>query len=418
MQRVAVIGLGYVGFPLAELAAEKGYAVFGIDINKEKIESLRATMQQRKKDKKEAGAIQLDTSFKPVADADVVIVCVPTPVLDDYQPDLRPLQSAVEMMGPYIKKGQLVLIESTINPGVCEEVVLPTILEKSHLSEGDFFFAHCPERINPGDPKWHVGNIPRVVGGIDKKSLDLAVSFYSSLIDAEIKPMGSLREAEAVKMVENAFRDINIAFVNELAMSFSVLGIDVVNVLDGAATKPFSFMRHTPGCGVGGHCIPVDPYYLMTYAKKNGFTHHFLAMARTVNNGMPEFTVGLLTHHLDELSIPHPARVAVLGIAYKPDIDDVRESPSTEIIEHLEGSGHHVASFDPHVPAQSSAKSLDEALEGADAVILATAHTEFVKKVTPALLKRHGVRILIDGRNAFDKDTFVQAGITYRGIGR
>jgi len=404
------VGLGYVGWPLALLARKKGYEVTGIDISAEKIAERAAEAKKHR--------IDLSQSFEPIRESDVVVVCVPTPVHENHEPDLDPLRAASESIAPHLKRGTLLLIESTVNPGVCEEIVLPLITKGSGLKAEDIYFAHCPERINPGDPEWHVGNIPRVVGALNAGSLRKAIAFYESILSGGVMPLTSLKEAEAVKMVENSFRDINIAFVNELAMSFSKLGIDVMNVIKGASTKPFSFMAHYPGCGVGGHCIPVDPYYLITYAKQNGFTHRFLAMARDVNNKMPQFTVERLLEVFEEKGVrPESARVAVLGIAYKPNIDDYRESPALVINDLLQKKGVKVIAYDPNVPHLSEAKNLKEALSGADAVVIATAHDGFMK-LTPSVLKKEGVHIVIDGRNCLSKERFVEAGMTYRGIGR
>ena len=230
--------------------------------------------------------------------------------------------------------------------------------------------------------------------------------------------MDSIREAEAVKIVENAFRDVNIAFVNELAMSFSRMGIDVTNVIKGATTKPFAFVPHYPGCGVGGHCIPVDPYYLIEHAKENGFDHDFLTLARRINKGMPKFTVELVLKGLNEAGIPlQGTKITVFGLAYKPGIGDDRESPSYDIIRALKEYGAHVEAFDPFVPERSTARTLREALEGAKAVVLATSHAIFLG-VKPTEYKRSGVRVLVDGRNALSKQAFQEAGIIYKGIGR
>jgi nucleotide sugar dehydrogenase len=241
--------------------------------------------------------------------------------------------------------------------------------------------------------------------------------FYRSLVDADIRPMGSLKEAEAVKIVENSFRDVNIAFVNELAMSFSHLGIDVVRVIEGAASKPFAFMPHFPGCGVGGHCIPVDPYYLIKYAKQNGFDHDFLSLARKINNGMPDFTVGLLLAKLKEKGIdPVGAKVAVLGLAYKPNLDDDRESPAYEIIESMKSHGINVVAFDPYIQG-ADGETLENVLIGAKAAVVATAHKEFAEML-PTHFSEHGIEIIIDGRNCLNKEAFVLSGASYQGIGR
>jgi len=338
---VAVIGLGYVGLPLALLVDSKGYDVIGIDYDVRKVDSVNSGkstfVDQEISTQLQARKLNAQNNYAGIEKAQVVIVCVPTPVDSEYMPDLGPVSSACTEISKNLVRGQLVIIESTINPGVCEEVILPILEKHSGLVCGrDFFLAHCPERINPGDEKWNVSNINRVVGGYDKKSLDLAVQFYESIIEASIKPMGSLKEAEAVKIVENSFRDINIAFVNELAMSFTKLGIDVVNVIDGAATKPFAFMAHYPGAGVGGHCIPVDPYYLIEYAKQNGFNHKFLAVAREINNAMPQFVIDQLKESfLDIGKKIEDSKVTVLGLSYKANVGDVRESPAIEIIKLL-----------------------------------------------------------------------------------
>jgi UDP-N-acetyl-D-glucosamine dehydrogenase len=406
---VAVIGLGYVGWPLAELAAKKKFRVVGIDSNSEKIELLA-------KNKK---GITVSADFSSAREVSTIVICVPTPVHENRTPNLSPVESASESVGKILTKGQLVILESTVNPGVTETIVLPILERASGLkAEQDFFLAHCPERINPGDPKWNVQTIPRVVGGLGEQSLARALKFYRSLLSASITPLNSLKEAEAVKVVENSFRDVNIAFVNELAMSFAKLDIDVVNVIHAASTKPFAFMPHYPGAGVGGHCIPVDPYYLIDYAKQNGFNHRFLSLARDINSSMPHFTVGLVERTLREAGKNlNGSSVAVLGLAYKPDIDDVRESPALEIVKLLEERGATVKTFDPYVPETSTAGSKEEALMGTEAAVIATAHREFTR-LSPRDLKRLGVRILIDGRNCLPKTSFTNAGIVYRGIGR
>ena len=420
---LAVVGLGYVGLPLVLLAAKKGYKVHGIDIDAQRIEQVKQKISPFKDEIISEELKQIDfnatTDFSVIKECDIVVICVPTPVDENHMPDLGPVEGACRASAPYLKKGTLVILESTVNPGVSEGAVLPILEKESGLKAGvDFYLAHCPERINPGDTKWNVENIPRVVGALEPSGLEKAVAFYRSIITGEVKPMGSLKEAEAVKVVENSFRDINIAFVNELARSFSKLGIDVVNVIDGAATKPFAFMPHYPGCGVGGHCIPVDPYYLIEYARENGFDHEFLTLARRINNDMPEFTVELAAKTLKaQNKLLAGTRVAVLGIAYKADIGDSRESPAFEIIHALEKENASVVAYDPFVPAKSTVKTLDEALNDTKVVIIATAHSDF-KKLTPADFKKFGVEVVVDGRNCLDKEAFQNSGIIYKGIGR
>lgn len=417
---IAVIGLGYVGLPLSLLSRKKGYRVVGIDIDEAKVNSIRNNTSPFKDEKIDEDfkkySIEATTDFRRVNEADIIIICVPTPVDKDNMPDLSPIENTCKSIGPFLKKGQLVVLESTVNPGVSETVVLPLLEEFSGLKGGDdFYLSHCPERINPGDKKWNVENINRVIGSLDDVGLFKAVEFYESIISGNIKRMGSLKEAEAVKVVENSFRDINIAFVNELAMSFDHLDIDVVRVIEGASTKPFAFMAHYPGCGVGGHCIPVDPYYLIEYAKKSGFDHKFLSLARRINSNMPKFTADQVINILNKNEISaEGAKVAVLGLSYKPEIDDLRESPSVKIIEHLKNAGLSVSSYDPFT---SSTESLSSAIDGATAVVVATAHNIF-KEIDPEYLVKNGVRIVVDGRNCLDKEAFIKAGIIYKGIGR
>lgn len=423
IRTIAVIGLGYVGLPLALLASNKKFEVIGLDIDQDKIDKLIAKKSYigdvSDEDIASSKAV-FSSDFEHVAKSDVVIVSVPTPVTHDKQPDLGPVKSAVASIAPHLKDGTLVVIESTINPGVCNDLIIPLLEKLTSKRVGiDIFLAHCPERINPGDETWNVSNINRVVGADSQRELKLAVTLYRQLIDAEIKPMGSLKEAEAVKVVENSFRDINIAFVNELAMSFHKLGINLENVIDGASTKPFSFMAHRPGVGVGGHCIPVDPYYLIEYAHQSGFEHRFLRLARNINESMPKFTVDLLIEALNELKLPlKDTRIALLGLSYKANVGDDRESPAYEIKRLLEEGEAKLSIYDPHIKEGSNTESIEEALRGASAVLVATGHDAF-KSVGTDLLKKHGIKVLIDGRNIFmaNKDQLRKSGIIYRGIG-
>lgn len=430
-QTVVIIGLGYVGLPLALLAAKqsKKYRVVGIDIDKNRRQAIIDRNvpdldEESEKILHKAEDFAVTASFEAVREADVVVVCVPTPVKQDpdtgtYMPDLSAVVGATEAIGARMKKGALYILESTVNPGTSDEILIPLLEQKTKYKvTRDFDYAHCPERINPGDPQWSVKTIPRVIGGASPESTKRASAFYASILNAPVAEMETIREAEAVKMVENSFRDINIAFVNELAMSFSKLGIDIEHVLDGAATKPFSFMRHSPGAGVGGHCIPVDPYYLIQYAAQNGFEHRFLSLARTINNNMPAFTIELLSDALiREKRKLAGTRIALLGLSYKPDISDLRESPALEIEHLLKSLDADVVTFDPHVLERSSAETLTEALDGAQAIILATAHKEFAA-LEPNLLKQFGISIVVDGRNFLAKEKFKNSGIQYVGIGR
>lgn len=424
MKKIAVIGLGYVGLPLALLAEEKGYSVIGVDVNKEAIKKLRAGQSQI--DDKDAAKrlkkskILFTGDYNKIKDVDIAIVCVPTPVRENKMPDLSIVKKATLQTATKLKKGALLIMESTINPGVCDEVLIPMIEQETDHKVGQtLYFAHCPERINPGDPKYHVGNINRVIGGDSAKSLTLAHDFYKTIIDAEIKKMNTLKETEAVKVVENSFRDINIAFVNELAMSFEKLGINIVNVINGAATKPFAFMPHFPGIGVGGHCIPVDPYYLIEYARVNGFDHKFLSLARAINENMPLYCIDTVEKELIKQGNESlkGKKVSVLGLSYKADIGDLRESPSMKVIETLKERGCLLTIFDPHFPEKSTVKTLADAVKGQDVVVLVTAHKEFLES-TLSLLDS-STKVFLDGRNAFidKKGELESKKIVYIGVG-
>lgn len=423
IETIAVIGLGYVGLPLAVLAEARGKRVVGFDVDRGKIARLSAhdapQLSRAERAAFRKSRMRLTDDEAALDGADAFLICVPTPVDDRHEPDLGPLIQASEVVGRHLRKGALVAVESTVNPGACESVVLPILERASGLvAEHDFFFAHCPERINPGDGRWNTRTIPRVVGGAGPESLARALALYSSIIEGTLEPMDSIQEAEAVKMVENAFRDVNIAFVNELAMSFSRAGIDLAHVLRGAGTKPFSFLPHYPGCGVGGHCIPVDPYYLIRYGKENGFEHRFLAMAREINNGMPAYTVDLVEAELESLGRPmRGATIALLGLAYKRGVGDLRESPALVLREELSARGAQVRCFDPYVPEESTSTDTRAALSGADAAVIATDHDLF-RELTPSVFRDEGVPVVVDGRNCLTKDAFLASGVRYRGIGR
>src|SRR4030042_2350187 len=381
-QKVCILGLGYVGFPLAVWWWAKGYEVWGYDKDEKKLE--RVEKKENIVDEPyleemiPRSDIKVVRDEKKIGECDINIIFVPTPVDEKYYPDLSFIESASEIVARNMKKGTLVIVESTINPGVCEEVVKPIFENAGHVVGKDVFISHCPERINPGDPKWNVTNIPRVVGSFDEEGLRRSIDFYQSIIDAEIMPLKTIREAEAVKIMENLFREINIAFVNELAKSFDLMGIDIVNVIRGAATKLFAFMTHSPSCGVGGHCIPVDPYYLIEKAKENDFDHKFLRVARAINNSMPLYTVELLQDALNSIEKPFKSTsIGILGVSYKANVRDLRESPSLKIIEFLKEREAKLHIFDPHVPEKSNVGSLDELLERSNAIVVTADHDEF-----------------------------------------
>lgn len=426
LETVAVVGLGYVGLPIAALARQKGFLVFGYDVDSEKVARISAgdfpASDAEIIETFRATPLDVTTNQTRIADADVILVAVPTPVDHEARPDLRPLRSAMEAVARHAKDGALVSIESTVNPGVSEGVIVPLLKTLGRDPEvGDLLLVHCPERVNPGDARWAVRNIPRVLGGYTPAATERGLRFYARLLEAPVRPMSSIRAAEAVKIIENAFRDVNIAFVNELAQSFDRLGVDVMEVIEGAATKPFAFLPHFPGCGVGGHCIPVDPYYLIEHAGTHGFDHRFLKLAREINKSMPRYTVERLKQALAQVG-PEPhtlrgARVALLGLAYKRDVPDLRESPALEIEKILHEEGAEVTTFDPFAPERSSVSTLSEALQQAELVVLATDHTAF-RKLQPDDLRGTPVRVIVDGRNCLDHEAFRRTGYTIVGIGR
>ncbi|MBT4540752.1 nucleotide sugar dehydrogenase [Candidatus Woesearchaeota archaeon] len=419
--KICIVGLGYVGLPLACLCAKKAFTTFGYDINNKVIEELKKgetiINEQSLKEKLALVKDKITFSSSPqiIKEADVVVVCVPTPINEQYRPNLEPLISSIKTVKQYIKPGALIILESTIFPGTSEEVVLPLL--KPLLLGTDFYLAHCPERIDPGNKTWNISNIPRVVGGITEECSKKATELYKLILDADVLQLNSIKAAEATKIMENSFRDVNIAFMNEMAKSFQSLGIDISEVIKAASTKPFAFMPHYPGCGVGGHCIPVDPYYLIEKAKQSGFDHKFLALARDINNSMPLYTVNLIVDGLNKAGkAVNGSKILILGLAYKPNVNDMRESPSFEIIKQLKKKGANLIIFDPHVLEKSDVVSLDEVKE-CDCVVLVTSHHDF-KKITPDVLMQKQVRVVVDGRNFFDKQSIVSKEIIYKGIGR
>lgn len=421
--KISVLGLGYVGFPLACAIAKKTeYELVGFDPNNQKIRNIKDGVspvddKQAEEDIKTVKfAVSEEDSI--LANSDVYIVCVPTPVIGGYTPDLGPVKSACETISKYLEKGQVVVIESTINPGVCDEIVIPLLEEKTGLKAGqDFDVAHCPERINPGDSKWNVYNIPRNIGSTSPESTKKIADIYRGFISGVINEMPDIKTTEATKIIENTFRDINIAFVNELAKSFDVLGINIDVVIKAAANKPFAFMPHFPGVGVGGHCIPVDPYYLIERAKESGFDHKFLKLAREINNSMPEYAINLLAVNLNEIEKPiKGTQVAMLGLSYKADVGDLRESPALHVQSLLTARGAKLNIYDPYFLEHSTHNSLEETLENSEAVIICTNHSEFVKLSIEDFVEK-GIEVVIDGKNCLDPSFLSTNKLHYKGIG-
>jgi len=458
-KKIAVVGLGYVGLPLAALCAIKGYRVVGLDANVETVASLQAgkcpirdeVVENLFADAIASGNFSVTTEVGEAADCEIYLVCVPTPVDANNDPDLKPLEGACNAIAPHIRANDLVVVESTVFPGTCEQVVAPLLEEISQLSASkDFYLAHCPERVNPGDVFWHSGNIPRVVGATSSAGVDLAAEFYASILGGKIfdvrevkrglgpkfsetakglhiaqVPLGSvtkmrsIRDAEAVKAMENTVRDVNIAFVNELAKISDVLELDVVDIIDGMATKPFGKGPFYPGVGVGGHCIAVDPEWLKAASKRAGYMPEIIQLARMTNNGMPTYTASLLQDLLNERGYPlMNTRIAVFGVAYKKDVDDPRESPFYDLRDLLLKKGARLNVFDSWVTKENTVGTIDECLEGAKAVVIVTEHSDVIAKLNQLDFSENGIEVVIDGRNALNADRMREQGVLYRGIGR
>lgn len=420
-KKITVIGLGYVGLSVACQAVKKGFEVSGIDINEQKVASINKGISYLADDlinevvpqKK----IKATTDYKVAKDADIIIIAVLTWVDENKKPRYDAIKSSCESLSQNLKPGQLILIESTIGPLVGDEIIIPA-LEKSGFKSGkDFFVAHCPERINPGDKKWNLDNIPRIIGANTDKEAKLAYDFYSRLIDAEITMIGSLKEAAAAKVVENVFRDANIAIVNEIAKSFEKLGIDITKVIKGASTKPFAFLPHYPSFGVGGYCVPAASYYLLDAINKSGLDHPILNTAKKTNETMPQYSVSLLEDTLKSLGIDlKGSQVALLGLSYKKNLGEIRDSIALKISDLLKEKGAIVKTYDPYIIKDSTAKNVPEALNGSVAVFLATDHDDF-KNIYNDLKNSH-IKVVLDGKNFLDKESVTSLGISYKGIGR
>jgi UDP-N-acetyl-D-glucosamine dehydrogenase len=352
-----VIGLGYVGLPLAVEFAKAGLRVIGIDVDASKVDALNKgesyILDVPSADVKaavEAGRLQATTDFARLAEADTINICVPTPLRKTKDPDLSYIVAAVEQIAAHLKPGQLIILESTTYPGTTEEVVQER-LEKGGLKAGaDFFLAFSPERVDPGNEKYQTANIPKVVGGLDADSTAVAAALYGKVVNTVV-PVSSTRVAEMVKLLENTFRAVNIGLVNELAMMCHDLGIDVWEVIDAAKTKPFGFMPFYPGPGLGGHCIPIDPFYLSWKARQFGFESRFIELAGYINSSMPRFVVDRVAEALNSASKAiRGARVHLFGMAYKPDVSDARESPAFDVAQLLQRRGAIISYSDPYVP--------------------------------------------------------------------
>ncbi len=418
--KVGVVGLGYVGIPLASLAA-KHYAVLGFDVDQSKVDSLNSgicpILDECVSTDFQKSPFRATTNMSYLSDMDVILVCVPTPVDDSEKPDMKYLISATKNIAANLRKGQLIVIESTIYPGTTQEVVIP-ILEQNGLVCGeDFGVGYCPERVDPGNPQFNVENIARVLSTFKGAHNDLLHSFYQEMIQAEVVVLSEIRAAEAVKILENTFRDVNIAFINEMAKSFDNFGINIYEVIRGASTKPFGFMPFYPGPGVGGHCIPVDPYYLIEKAKNMGFKHSFLQMAREINNSMPHYVAELVQNGLNDLRLPvKDIKIGVLGLSYKRNVGDLRGSPSLEIGKILQSKGADVLHFDPFVLEKSSVSSARELLAICDVIIFACAHDQF-KEIQVKDFVDCRVRFILDTKNFLPRKELEDEGIYCKTLG-
>ncbi len=407
--RCGVIGLGYVGLPLALEFAKAGFHVTGIDLDEGKVEQIAAGRSYIVDVKDEeiaepvrGGRFTPTTDFSVIQELDTINICVPTPLRKTKDPDLTYVVSAVNEIRKYLRRGQLVILESTTYPGTTEEVVRPA-LEASGLEVGkDFALAFSPERIDPGNPTFNTRNIPKVVGGITPACTQVAKRLYEASVETVV-PVSSTQVAEMVKLLENTFRSVNIGLVNEIALMCSALGINVWEVIDAARTKPFGFMAFYPGPGLGGHCIPIDPFYLSWKAKMNGFDARFIELAGAINESMPRFVVERITDALNaHRKSVRGSRIHVLGVAYKAGVNDIRESPALTVMKILADKGAVLSYTDPYVPGvreegfdlesvAADARTLSEC----DCAVVLTAHPE----IDYAAVARQA-RLIVDTRNA------------------
>jgi UDP-N-acetyl-D-glucosamine dehydrogenase len=407
--RIGVIGLGYVGLPLAVEFAKAGFEVTGFEINEQRVNELnrgRSYIQdvptREVRELVRSGRLRATLSFDDLKKMDVVDICVPTPLRKTKDPDVSFILAAVREIAPRLKRGQLVVLESTTYPGTTDELVLPLLQRENWKIGRDFYLAFSPERVDPGNPTYQTHNIPKVVGGVTPSCSRAAAALYGAVVD-RVVPVSSTQVAEMVKLLENTFRSVNIGLVNEVALMCDKMKIDVWEVIDAAATKPFGFMPFYPGPGLGGHCIPIDPFYLSWKARQSGFEARFIELAGQINGSMPYHVVNRVREALNsKRKSVRGARVLVLGVAYKSDIDDVRESPSLDIMDILEKEGAKVSFCDPYVDSIHHAGHKLKAtpfrastLRAADCVVIATAH-----KILDYSLVAKNARTIVDSRNA------------------
>ena len=408
--RIAVLGLGYVGLPLAVVFAESGYKVTGIDPASEKVNAINAGKSYILDVEDEAlaslvrsSSLEATSDFSTLAEIDAVSICVPTPLRKTGDPDLSFILSAADTLQRYIHAGMVIVLESTTYPGTTRELILPKLSENSGLVVGkDFFLAYSPERVDPGRRDWTTVNTPKVIGGITPQCLEVAQMWYCQALKTVV-PVSSAEVAEMAKLLENTFRMINIGMVNELAIMCDRLGVDVWEVIEAAATKPFGFMKFLPGPGLGGHCIPIDPLYLSWKLKTVNYSARFIELASEINTSMPRYAVSKVQDALNQhKKALNGSDILVLGVAYKADIDDLRESPALDIIHLLSEKGAQVSYHDPYIHEiqheelnLQSILDLDESVKKADCVVIVTNHSNYdYEKIM------RNAKLIVDTRNA------------------
>lgn len=415
--KIGILGMGYVGMPLAVVFAEKGFNVLGIDPDARKVKTFNEGISyiqdvptETVARLKTAGRLSMSADFAALAEMDAVSICVPTPLRKTGDPDMSFIVSATEQLAKYVHKGMVVVLESTTYPGTTRELMVPMLTEKSGLKVGeDLFICFSPERVDPGREDFTTYNTPKVLGGMTPACVEVATAWYAGAIE-KVVPVSSAEAAEMAKLLENTFRMINIAMVNELALMCERLGVDVWEVIDAAATKPFGFMKFTPGPGLGGHCIPIDPLYLSWKMKEMNYSAKFIELASEINTNMPRYVVSRVLEALNDRGKTLKGnKVLVLGVAYKPDIDDVRESPAFDVIALMKKKGALVEYHDPHIPhihhehegwkmeSIPDAELMKE-VAAADAVVIITNHKSYDYKAILA-----AAQFIFDSRNALGK---------------
>jgi UDP-N-acetyl-D-glucosamine dehydrogenase len=416
---IGVIGLGYVGLPLIVEFSLKGFPTIGFEVDKKKTDSINAGIShivdvsaENVQKCIDGGKFEATTDFSKLTKCDVVIICVPTPLRKTKDPDMSYILASGGEIKKYMRRGQLVILESTTYPGTTDEILQPMFESAGFKLDEDFLLAFSPERVDPGNPQFQTHNIPKVVGGVSEDSGEAAAFLYNEIVD-EVHLVSSARVAEACKLWENTFRAINIGMANEMAKVCSALGIDSWEVVRAAATKPFGFMPFYPGPGIGGHCIPLDPHYLSWKARQHGFDSQFITLAEQINSGMPKYVCALVRDALNENERSvKGSKILILGVAYKKDIDDMRESPALSVIDLLRSQGANVVYHDPFVPEVTfdhaytigdgeplyNLDLTDDLLKTSDCVVICTEHSNVdydrVCELTP---------LIVDTRNALDK---------------